>query len=374
MKALTIGGATQDIFLHYKGTDLMTITKNNMVSSYMLFGSGEKIEIENLIYQTGGGATNSAASFKRLGLDVSCFCTIGNDTAGNAVVDKLKEEGVGTNLIVRNPQHQTGISFIVNSVEGEYTIFAYRGANSYLELEMLTFDAIKKCDQLYITSLSNQAAQILPSIVSFAKKHSVPVAINPGISQLEKGTQKLKESLQFIDILILNKLESQIFMFALTQSDQTYKKVLECVGSDRGQFNLNERTEQPSLLNTPIIYENTYFSLRKFFKATLGMGPKMVVVTNGRNGVYVATQKEILFHPSMKIKVANTVGAGDAFGSCFVASLMLGYDIESALRNGIVNSASVLEKIGAKTGLLTHNELIKKVEKVDPKLLQRFEF
>ncbi len=277
-------------------------------------------------------------------------------------------------MIICNPQHQTGISFIVNSVEGEYTIFAYRGANSYLELEKLTFDAIKKIDQLYITSLSNQAAQILPSIVSFAKKHNVPVAINPGISQLEKGTQKLKESLQFIDILILNKLESQIFMFALTQSDQTYKKVLECVGSDQNHRSQNERADQPSLLNTPIIYENTYFSLQKFFKATLAMGPKIVVVTNGRNGVYVATQKEILFHPSLKIKVANTVGAGDAFGSCFVASLMLGYDIESALRHGIINSASVLEKIGAKTGLLTHNELIKKTERVDPKFLQRFEF
>ena len=42
MKVLTIGGATQDIFMHYKGTDTMTITKKNFRSSYMLFGSGEK--------------------------------------------------------------------------------------------------------------------------------------------------------------------------------------------------------------------------------------------------------------------------------------------------------------------------------------------
>lgn len=374
MKVLTIGGATQDIFLHYKGTDIMTITKKNMHSNYMLFGSGEKIEIETLIYQTGGGASNSAVSFKRLGLDASCFCNIGNDIGGQAIVTKLKEEGVDTNLINLNPQHQTGISFIINSIEGDYTIFAYRGANSHLELEKLTFDAIKKSDQLYITSLSNEAAHILPSIVSFAKQHNVPVAINPGISQLEKGTEKLKESLQYIDILILNKLESQIFMFALTQNDQSYKKVLECVGSEQNQPNQNELADQPSLLNTPIIYENTYFSLRNFFKVTLEMGPKIVIVTNGRNGVYVATQKEILFHPSIKIRVSNTVGAGDAFGSCFVASLMLGYDIESALRNGIINSASVLEKIGAKTGLLTHSELAQRATKINSNLLQRFNF
>ena len=62
MKVLTIGGATQDIFIHYNGTDIISITKKNFHSSYMLFGSGEKIEVEKLIYETGGGATNSATS------------------------------------------------------------------------------------------------------------------------------------------------------------------------------------------------------------------------------------------------------------------------------------------------------------------------
>ena len=43
------------------------------------------------------------------------------------------------------------------------------------------------------------------------------------------------------------------------------------------------------------------------------MGPKTVVITNGSNGVYVATEKEIIFHPSIKTKVVDTVGAGDSW-------------------------------------------------------------
>lgn len=374
MKVLTIGGATQDIFIHYNGTDTISITKKNFHSSYMLFGSGEKIEVEKLIYETGGGATNSATSFKRLGMNTTCFCNIGNDMAGQTVIEKLSKENINTNLILQSSEHKTGTSFIVNSIEGDYTIFAYRGANSYLELDKLPFDAIKECDQLYITSLSNDSAQILPSIVSFAKKHQVPVAINPGSSQLEKGTQKLKESLQFIDILILNKHEAQIFMFALMQNDKYYKEALECTGSDQICYASKEQIDQAYLLDYPIIYENTYFSLRNFFKATLDMGPKIVVVTNGVNGVYVANKDEILFHPSMKVKVTNTVGAGDAFGSCFVASLMHKKDLKTALRNGIVNGASVLEHIGAKTGLLTYEQLEKKANAVNPDLLKTFKF
>jgi sugar/nucleoside kinase (ribokinase family) len=374
MQVLTIGGATQDIFIHYNGTDIMSITKKNFHSNYMLFGSGEKIEVEKLTYETGGGATNSAVSFQRLGMTASCFCNIGNDAAGQTIIDKLTEENINTTLILQSAKHKTGTSFIVNSIEGDYTIFAYRGANSYLELDKLPFDAIKECDQLYITSLSNDSAQILPSIVSFAKKHNVPVAINPGSSQLEKGTQKLKESLQFIDTLILNKHEAQIFMFALMQNDKYYKEVFECSGPDQICRSSEMEDDQAYLLNTPIIYENTYFSLRNFFKATLDMGPKIVVVTNGANGVYVANKDEIIFHPSMKIKITNTVGAGDAFGSCFVASLMHKNDTRTALKYGIVNSASVLEHVGAKTGLLTYDQLLLRTNTKNSDLLKSFKF
>ncbi|NBT60148.1 carbohydrate kinase family protein, partial [bacterium] len=72
MKVLTVGGATQDILLQYAGADVMTIAKRQWTQTYMLFESGEKIEIERTTYLTGGGATNAAVSFKRQGFDTAC--------------------------------------------------------------------------------------------------------------------------------------------------------------------------------------------------------------------------------------------------------------------------------------------------------------
>jgi len=371
MKVITIGGATRDIFLSYEGSDVMSITKKNMIATYMLFESGDKIEIDDLIYQTGGGATNAAVSFKRLGFDVSCFCKTGTDQASASILEALKTEGINTDFIHQSPTYKTGTSFIINSKKGERTIFAYRGANGFLDLNDVPFDHIKACDQLYITSLSNNSAKLLPDITSFAKKNNIPIAINPGTSQLIQGTDTLKESLKSIDILILNSSEARTFMVALIEHDQRYRKALES-RSHHNPCGINMADRQAYLLSNPLTHTDIYFSIRKFFTEALGMGPQIVVITNGCNGVYVATKEEILFHPSMSITVVNSVGAGDAFGSCFVASLRLGNSIETALRYGIINSASVLSTLGAKPGLLTQEQLSEKMKALPQDLLQRF--
>jgi sugar/nucleoside kinase (ribokinase family) len=371
MKIFTIGGATQDIFLQYSGADAMTITKNNATQNYMLFESGEKVEIDDLRYSTGGGATNSAAAFKRLGFDVSCFCNIGNDSAGKHVLESLSKEGVDTSFINISNTNQTGVSCILNTARGDRTIFAYRGANSNLELDKLPFDEIKHSKQLYITSLSNNSAELLPQIASFAKQHNIPVAINPGISQLAKGTLTLKKSLNYIDILILNSSEARTFMHALIETDENYKKALESP-SCHNPCTLNLPDIHPYLMESPLAYEDAYFSMNKFFKEVLNMGPKIVVVTNGANGVYVVTDHTGYFHPSLKIKVSSTVGAGDAFGSCFVASLLHGHKLPDALRNGITNSASVLQHLDAKTGLLSLQQLTHQAKNIPSNLLQSF--
>src|SRR3972149_5161992 len=127
MKVFAIGGTTQDIFLQNAGADTMTINKRNAAQTYMLFESGQKVEIEELYYLTGGGATNSAVSFKRLGFDVSCFCTIGTDAAGKIIIENLAAEGVNTAFIRKTSDHPTGISCILNTQHGERTVFAYRG-------------------------------------------------------------------------------------------------------------------------------------------------------------------------------------------------------------------------------------------------------
>lgn len=48
----------------------------------------------------------------------------------------------------------------------------------------------------------------------------------------------------------------------------------------------------------------------------------------------------------------NTTGAGDAFGSAFVATLAKGLYLDDALRAGLLNALGVVTHMGAKAGIL----------------------
>ncbi len=352
MKIITIGGATQDVLLHYDGADMMTIAQEQGTQSYLLFAAGEKIEVDSIELLTGGGATNVAVSFKRQGFDVICICTIGADAAGAHILDDLEQEGIQTAHINQTTLKPTGSSYIVTSLHGDRTIFTYRGANTLLTLTDIDEALIQNASYIYITSLSGKAAVLLPALTTLAKKHHIPIAINPGKSQLASNVNTLKESLKNIDILILNSSEAKILMATLTRQDDDLKTVFHTTNT-KNPCGLNQPDDAPYLLNQPIACEGMFFGMKQFFNTALTMGPHTVVVTNGANGVYVAHKKTVYFHPSIRVPVINTVGAGDAFGSAFVGSLIQGASIEVALQRGIINSASVLSHQGAKTGLLS---------------------
>lgn len=351
---ITIGGATVDTFLDYQGADTMSISHHGIQSSYMLFASGEKVEIDKVIYKSGGGATNAAVSFSRLGFKVSVVCCIGTDSTGKSVLQELESSSVSCVHVRALEQAHTGVSYVVTSRDGERTIFTHRGANTQLNQSHIPFEMFSDCNAVYITSLSQDAAQTLPFICEQAQKKNVLVAVNPGSSQLTKGTLTLKQSLKNIDILILNSQEAQAFSGALVRSDENYKKLLE---STNNPCALGLDSQKPYLLESAMACPEVFLSINAFFREVMSIGPKIVVVTNGANGVYVAHDSKVYFQPALPTKVINSVGAGDAFGSCFVGSLQAGYSIEEAIKYGVINSSNVLKHIGAKEGLLSFESL-----------------
>jgi len=360
VKVLTIGSATQDIIIEYQEGIQVTINKSG--KPYIAWPEGSKIKVQKLHYASGGGATNSAASFAQLGCGTSCFFKVGDDAAGKAIREDVAQRGITVHHAI-SEQEETGSSFVIPTTKKDRIIFAYRGANQTIKEADVPEEIFGEHDCLYITSLSNEAANVLPHIAYEAQeriqKTGIKVAVNPGASQLKKNSRTLKAALAHIDVLILNTEEMKQFMHTLKPQHSK-------------SAGIGIVPDGPLLMRSILTFKESTFTLQEYFKEIFSYGVKRIVVTDGKEGVYVATKDSIYFHPALQVELINSLGAGDAFGSCFVANLLLGRKLEDAIRCGILNASSVVMHHDAKSGLLSQAELDQFLQSLDNNLLQTY--
>ena len=408
MKIVTIGAGMRDMFLAYQHPEQIHCnTVNNQ--TYIMLETGSKIPIAEIQYHTGGGATNSAIAFKKLDFSVESFFKVGSDDEGTFIINALKAKKINVSHVQKSSKVATGSSCIIPAHTGNFAILAYRGANLTLTEKEIPQESITSCDQLYVTSLSQKTSELLPIITKLAKQHEKHVACNPGSSQLTANIKTLEDSLPFIDVLILNCFEATLLMGSIGKSNKNRSittpssfdpsilrvpqdaregPVLSFVevsqASHKASPGTAGRTEVvnseldelqsslPDLLAAPLGPQANCFTLQDYFETVLKCGPRIAVVTNGADGVYASDGTKIYYHPSLPIEVVSTVGAGDAFGSTFVAQLLKEASIEDAIRCGIINSASAISQLDATSGLVTQKELLRLLAKLNKKLLSTF--
>jgi len=105
-----------------------------------------------------------------------------------------------------------------------------------------------------------------------------------------------------------------------------------------------------------IVTEPWAFNLLEIFEAILKTGPGIVVITDGPNGAQAADGKFHYIFPAYDVPVIATLGAGDACSSAFLAAIIKGEKVEEALELATANATCVIQKFGAKGGLLTIKE------------------
>lgn len=374
-KVLTIGGACQDNFIDYKDRKSLTLNSNVKKEKFIIFDEGEKILVDQVFYSAGGGAVNSAFGFKKLDIlnfEVTIASQVANDEPGKFVIQELKNNGIITNKIFINQDNQTARSFIIPSKNNNYTALCYQGVNKDYKTEHIS-NLIDNLDyhHLHITSLSGSSAKNLENNLKAIKNKNqkITISINPGIAQLQNQTSQIYNSLKYIDILILNAFEAQKFTEALINIDLIDNKFIN------PKINYpNNQKYKPEILEDFLNYKNRNLNIAYFFKEIIQAGAKIIVITNGKDGVYLTIENRLIFHPSIKTKIASTLGAGDSFASCFAGSLLAKIEIEKALIYGILNSTSVISNIGIKNGLLSLVELEEKFQKIKYSKLQKFNY
>jgi ribokinase len=346
MKALTVGGAMIDTIASIASDRIERMSMRNADSSFLLLEEGRKTEALEVSTHIGGGAVNAAVAMARLGLDVATLIKLGKDARAETVLNHLLQEGVSTRWAMRDGRAPTGASVILSSHDRNAGIFTFRGANTLLDASELRAEAFA-VDLVYVSSLSNESADAFPAIVKRAKAQRALVAANPRVRQLSSRGSAFVESLAHIDILAVNRVEADVLVPGLVARFGEGGKALP----------MKPGEVPPRLIARGFTSGGLDISLSAFFAALRQLGPRYVVVTDGRDGAFVGTSDAIFFCPVLETQVAGTAGAGDAFNATFAAYVALSRAPEEALRAAAINAASVVGHMDTQRGLLTREAI-----------------
>lgn len=307
---ITIGSAVRDIFIF---SDQFEIIKTPRIEGGIAecVPLGSKIDVDDLFVTTGGGGTNTAATFASLGLRTSCLTRIGDDEDGDLIIEDLQERSIDTSHVVRDTTGDTGLSVLLTAPGGERTILTYRGVSGAFTASDIKTTKLRT-RALYVSSLGGDRESI-EKIARFAARKNLFFAWNPGKGELRLPKKVLRTILTSVNVLIVNKEEA-----------------LMLVGS-----------HLPEHMTVGALAEH----LRRH-------DDQIVIVTDGTNGTHAASSEGTVHVGTRDIKSISRAGAGDAFGSGTVAALLSDYPLIDALKIGTFNAESVIQSYGAKQGII----------------------
>lgn len=333
---ITIGSATQDVFIQSDVASIVTVSQLAKKSEFMSFPYGAKTEIADFSKALGGGAVNTASNFANLGFKTSTIIKLGNDELNNIIKLKLAKSGIDIMNIIDSDKHLTGFSIILVSFQGDRTVLAHRGANAHVHEKEVNFDAIKNSRWVYVSPLSGDSNKILDKIANFCEENKINLCINAGTTALKKGAKYFSKILKTATIVVMNKEEAALVTKIEVRPDTKEEK-----------FSLMEI--HPDIVD--------------MLKVLRGDTDTLVAITDGKHGVYCYDGKHIYICPIFPATVASTLGAGDAFSSTFCAAIdKFDWNIGLALQYASINSASVCTNFGAQEGFLTFDEMEKRLK------------
>lgn len=332
---ITIGSATVDAFIETKVANIVSVSSITEKKEFMAYPYGSKIEIDNFEYATGGGAVNTATNFSNLGFKTSPIIKIGEDLQGQSVLSTLDKFNVDKSNVIISKEEKTGFSIILTSFQGDRTVLAHRGPNATIKDSEIDFDSIKKAKWLYIAPLNGESTKILDKIANFAEENDVNMAINVGTSSIKKGPEYLDKILKTAEVVILNIEEASMLTGINVRPDTKTEKYSD---------------------------DTIHQDIKSIINQLKSTNAKIIVVTDGKNGVYAFDGYKYYQCNPFPAKVVSTLGAGDAFSSTFVASLTkTNWEIETSLKYASVNAAAIVESFGAQDGFLTFEKMEEKL-------------
>jgi len=258
----------------------------------------EKMEAKEAYFGLGGAAANTISWLAHFGVKSGYIGAVGNDEIGKAHLEYFKRIGVDTGGI-RVVGEPSGVA--ISLVHGEdKRIIKYPGANRFRNFSK---KYAKKGKHLH---LSSNPPYLVEKAVKFARVTKKTISLDIGEATLPSQIESL------VDYLLMNEDEYR----------------------------------------------------RKFGKLDLHLSrAKNVIVTLNGGGALVRDEQGNVFEiRGLSARVIDSTGAGDAFDAGVIYGIIRRWDIVDSAKLGMLLAYLTVQKIGARSTIVTFDEVKKIAE------------
>jgi len=260
----------------------------------------------------GGAPLNFAAHARRMGHDSLLFSAVGNDDLGRQAVREIQSLGLDTSLLQRTERFPTGRAAVSLDAQGQAAFRIERPA---------AYDALTLSDG-EIQTLRDRSPDWLYFGTLFSSRPE-------GRAILLELLRLVPDALRFYDLNLRPGFESPALVRELLEQADVVK------------MNQDEMCSIQRYLELPAETDAFCASAAERF------GWRAVCVTLGSSGCALFANGQYHEEPARPIKVADTVGAGDAFAAAFLHGLASEWNTVEIARFANRVGAVVASKPGA---------------------------
>ncbi|MFL5738600.1 MAG: carbohydrate kinase family protein [Flavisolibacter sp.] len=256
----------------------------------------------------GGAPMNVAYHLKKLGLEPALISRTGMDSRGDELLNILERNQLAIDFIQRDPEHLTGI--VEATIQSKHEVrseIIEPVAWDFIETRKNFQDLVSASSFFIFGSLAARnevSRKTLMELLDAAPKKVLDINLRPPHFTKDLADRLLHSA----DLLKLNEHELPLIA-------SWYSNLLK--EEDQLRF-LQDNFSIPCIL-----------------------------LTKGKAGALVCSGGKISSHPGYQVKVADTVGSGDAFLAAFLFGMNKGDDFAKALAFANALGAFIASKKGA---------------------------
>lgn len=257
-----------------------------------------------VVQQTlGGAARNIAENLAHLEVSPILLSAVGEDHAGDFVLNKTAKAGVDTTYVLRVPSVHTGSYVAIVDHEGQVAV----GVSEYDIVDAIAPRYLQSNRQLFADASmvvidANLSPKTINSVFTWAKRYDVPVCADPTSQPL---AHKLIPHLADLYMVTPNAVEAATLC----------------------QF-----PEPPTTSEAAV----------ETAQCLVSLGAKIALVTLAEQGLAYAGDSSAGHIPALRTQVVDTTGVGDALTAAVIFGLLQEMPLDEAIRLGISAAALTL--------------------------------